>query len=220
MGVPLSRIEFVDALAIRGMNTYSKLSMEEAPTLFFEFQGSESAIQEQIAIVQELADSHGASGFQWATKQEERNKLWAARHNALFALLQLRPGSKAITTDVCVPISRLADCVNATVADCETTGLMCPIVGHVGDGNFHVLILIDPDSEAERDTAEALNHRIVRRAIAMDGTCTGEHGIGLHKMGFLVEEHGDDAVEVMRSIKHALDPRNLMNPGKIFAFSA
>lgn len=220
MGVPLSRIEFVDALAIRGMNTYSKLSMEEAPTLFFEFQGSESAIQEQIAIVQELADSHGASGFQWATKQEERNKLWAARHNALFALLQLRPGSKAITTDVCVPISRLADCVNETVSDCETTGLMCPIVGHVGDGNFHVLILIDPNSETERDTAEALNHRIVRRAIAMDGTCTGEHGIGLHKMGFLVEEHGDDAVEVMRSIKHALDPRNLMNPGKIFAFSA
>ncbi|MCY0388844.1 FAD-binding protein [Robbsia sp. Bb-Pol-6] len=220
MGVPLSRIEFVDALAIRGLNAHAKLSMAEAPTLFFEFQGSPSAIEEQIAVVRELADGHGASGFEWANRPEDRNRLWAARHDALYALLQLRPGAKAITTDVCVPISQLAACVTETGADIAASGLMCPIVGHVGDGNFHVLMLIDPDSEEERERAEALNHRIVRRALAMDGTCTGEHGIGLHKMGFLIEEHGDAAIDVMRSIKHALDPGNLMNPGKIFSFTA
>lgn len=220
LGVPISRVEFIDPLAIRGINAHSKMSMEEAPTLFFEFQGSQTAIDEQIATVQELASGHGASGFTWATKQEERNRIWAARHNALFALLQLRPGSKAITTDVCVPISRLADCVNETAEDIAKSGLMCPIVGHVGDGNFHVLLLIDPESKAERELAESINHRIVRRAIAMDGTCTGEHGVGLHKMDFMIEEHGDDAIDVMRSIKHALDPSNLMNPGKIFTFTA
>ncbi|KKB63061.1 2-hydroxy-acid oxidase [Robbsia andropogonis] len=218
IGVPISRVEFIDPLAIRALNDYSKLSMTEAPTLFFEFQGSQSAIDEQIAAVRELADGHGASDFQWATRPEERNKLWTARHNALFAFLQLRPGCKAITTDVCVPISRLADCVNETAADLAESGLLCPIVGHVGDGNFHVLILVDPNTEGEFEKGEALNQRLVRRAIAMDGTCTGEHGIGLHKMGFLVEEHGEDVIGVMRAIKQALDPKNLMNPGKIFAF--
>jgi D-lactate dehydrogenase (cytochrome) len=218
MGVPISRVEFVDALAIHAINVHSKMSMTEGPTLFFEFQGSQTSIDEQIATVQELADANGALGFEWAAKQEDRNKLWAARHNALFAMLQLRPGSRGIATDVCVPISRLAECVTETAKDIEASGLMCPIVGHVGDGNFHVLLLIDPNVPEERVTAEELNHRLVRRAIAMAGTCTGEHGIGLHKMGFLIEEHGSDAIDVMRSIKHALDPGNLLNPGKIFSF--
>ena len=220
LGVPISRVEFVDALAINAINAHSHMSMDEAPTLFFEFQGSQSSVDEQVATVQELATANGARGFEWATRQEDRNRLWSARHNALFAMLQLRPGARGISTDVCVPISRLAECVTETAKDIAASGLICPIVGHVGDGNFHVLLLIDPAKPEELTTAENVNHRMVSRAIAMDGTCSGEHGVGLHKMGFLIEEHGSDAIDVMRSIKHALDPGNLMNPGKIFTFSA
>lgn len=220
VGVPISRVEFLDGLAIRAINAHSKLSMKESPTLFFEFQGSPTGVAEQASVVEELSLANGGEGFEWATRQEDRNRLWSARHSALFAMLQLRPGSRAISTDVCVPISRLAECVVETAADLADSGLLCPIVGHVGDGNFHVAILIDPHDPKEVALAENINRRVVARALAMDGTCSGEHGIGLHKMGFLIEEHGEDAVDVMRAIKHALDPGNLMNPGKIFAFTA
>jgi D-lactate dehydrogenase (cytochrome) len=194
------------------------MSLPETQTLFFEFHGTETGVREQAETVQELAAQHGGHGFEWATRPEDRSRLWNARHNAYFAMLQLKPGCRAVTTDVCVPISRLAECVVETEADLKQSSLPCPIVGHVGDGNFHVAMLIDPARPDEIDEAERLNERIVARALRMGGTCTGEHGIGLHKMGFLLDEHGADAVDTMRSIKHALDPRNLMNPGKIFSF--
>ncbi len=216
LGVPVARVEFVDALAIRAINRHSKLDLRESPTLFFEFHGTDASVEEQARRVQEIAaDNHG-EGFEWAVRPEDRNRLWNARHSAYFAMLQLKPGCRAVTTDVCVPISRLADCVAETERELRASTLPCPIVGHVGDGNFHVAILIDPDRPEELAEAELINQRIVRRALAMDGTCTGEHGVGLHKMGFLREEHGDDALSVMRAIKHVLDPLNLMNPGKIF----
>ncbi|MDE1183373.1 FAD-linked oxidase C-terminal domain-containing protein [Paraburkholderia sp.] len=220
IGVPIARVEFVDSLAIRSINRHSNLTLREAPTLFFEFHGTESGVKEQAELVQELATQNNGEGFEWATRPEDRSRLWNARHNAYFAMLQLKPGCRAVTTDVCVPISRLAECVVETEQDLLASPLPCPIVGHVGDGNFHVAILIDPDKPEELVEAERLNHRIVERALRMDGTCTGEHGVGLHKMGFLLEEHGEVAVDTMRSIKHALDPRNLMNPGKIFLWSA
>ncbi|TAM06260.1 MAG: FAD-binding protein [Paraburkholderia sp.] len=219
-GVPIARVEFIDSLAVRAINRHSKLALREAPTLFFEFHGTAASVEEQAQQVQEIAAHNGGEGFEWATRPEERSCLWNARHNAYFAMLQLRPGSRAVTTDVCVPISRLAECVIETEADLKTSPLLCPIVGHVGDGNFHVLMLLDPGKPEEIEEAERLNRRIVERALAMDGTCTGEHGVGLHKMDFLVEEHGADAVDAMRAIKHALDPHNLMNPGKIFAWAA
>jgi D-lactate dehydrogenase (cytochrome) len=220
MGVPIARVEFVDALAIRSINRHSNLTLREAPTLFFEFHGTEAGVKEQAELVQELAAQNGGEGFEWATRPEDRSRLWNARHNAYFAMLQLKPGCRAVTTDVCVPISRLAECVVETEQDLKTSPLPCPIVGHVGDGNFHVAILIDPNKPEELVEAERLNHRIVQRALRMDGTCTGEHGVGLHKMNFLLEEHGDVAIDTMRSIKHALDPHNLMNPGKIFSWAA
>ncbi|GAB6847732.1 FAD-binding oxidoreductase [Paraburkholderia kururiensis] len=220
MGVPVARVEFVDSLAIRSINRHSNLTLREAPTLFFEFHGTESGVKEQAKTVQEIAAQNGGEGFEWATRPEDRSRLWNARHNAYFAMLQLKPGCRAVTTDVCVPISRLAECVAETEADLGASPLPCPIVGHVGDGNFHVAILIDPDKPEELEEAERLNRRIVERALRMDGTCTGEHGVGLHKMGFLLDEHGADTVDTMRAIKHALDPRNLMNPGKIFSWSA
>lgn len=220
MGVPVARVEFVDSLAIRSINRHSNLTLREAPTLFFEFHGTESGVKEQAETVQEIAAQNGGEGFEWATRPEDRSRLWNARHNAYFAMLQLKPGCRAVTTDVCVPISRLAECVAETEADLGASPLPCPIVGHVGDGNFHVAILIDPDKPEELEEAERLNRRIVERALRMDGTCTGEHGVGLHKMGFLLDEHGADTVDTMRAIKHALDPRNLMNPGKIFSWSA
>jgi D-lactate dehydrogenase (cytochrome) len=220
MGVPVARVEFVDSLAIRSINRHSNLTLREAPTLFFEFHGTESGVKEQAETVQEIAAQNGGEGFEWATRPEDRSRLWNARHNAYFAMLQLKPGCRAVTTDVCVPISRLAECVTETEADLDASPLPCPIVGHVGDGNFHVAILIDPDKPEELEEAERLNRRIVERALRMDGTCTGEHGVGLHKMGFLLDEHGADTVDTMRAIKHALDPRNLMNPGKIFSWSA
>ncbi|GLU30691.1 FAD-linked oxidase C-terminal domain-containing protein [Trinickia caryophylli] len=220
LGVPVARVEFVDALAIRAINRHSNLALTESPTLFFEFHGTDASVQEQAQRVDELATSHCGSGFTWATRPEERSRLWNARHNAYFAMLQLKPGCRAVTTDVCVPISRLAECVVETEADLVASPLPCPIVGHVGDGNFHVAMLIDPTRPEELAEAERLNSRIVERALRMDGTCTGEHGVGLHKMAFLVEEHGSDAIDVMRALKHALDPNNLMNPGKIFSYRA
>ena len=220
LGVPIARVEFVDTLAIRAINRHSNLTLPESPTLFFEFHGSEAGVKEQAERVESLAGEHGGSGFAWATRPEERNRLWNARHTAFFAMLQLKPGCRAVTTDVCVPISRLADCVAETEQDLLGSPLPCPIVGHVGDGNFHVAMLIDPAKPEELEEAERLNRRIVQRALAMGGTCTGEHGIGLHKMDFLLDEHGPAAVDAMRAIKHAFDPRNLMNPGKIFSYTA
>ncbi len=220
MGVPIARVEFIDSLAVRAINRHSNLTLREAPTLFFEFHGTTAGVEEQAQVVQDIAAQNGGEGFEWATRPEDRSRLWNARHNAYFAMLQLKPGCRAVTTDVCVPISRLAECVVETGQDLSTSSLPCPIVGHVGDGNFHVAILIDPDKPEELQEAERINHRIVQRALAMDGTCTGEHGVGLHKMGFLLEEHGSDTVDTMRAIKHALDPRNLMNPGKIFSWAA
>ncbi|MBB3214579.1 D-lactate dehydrogenase (cytochrome) [Herbaspirillum sp. Sphag1AN] len=215
VGVPLARVELLDENGVKAINAYDKMTLPENPLLLFEFHGSESSVKEQAEIVQEIAGDNQARGFEWATRPEDRTRLWAARHNAYFATLQLRPGSRAISTDCCVPISRLAECVLETKADCEANGLIHAIIGHVGDGNFHVQMLVDPNDPADVARAEAVNARMVARALAMDGTCTGEHGVGLHKMDFLVQEHGEGAIDVMRSIKHALDPGNIMNPGKI-----
>ncbi|MBW7862519.1 MAG: FAD-binding protein, partial [Rhodocyclaceae bacterium] len=214
LGVPVARIELLDALTVTAINRYSKTSLREAPMLFFEFHGSPASVEEQAQTVQEVARELGGQDFEWASRPEERTRLWQARHDTYFACLNLRPGCRGITTDVCVPISRLADCIAGTRADIEASGLVAPIVGHVGDGNFHTLILVDPEDEAEIERAEGLSRRIVERALAMDGTCTGEHGIGFGKLDFLVAEHGDGAIEAMRALKHALDPDNLLNPGK------
>ncbi|MCY0856530.1 FAD-binding oxidoreductase [Cupriavidus sp. D39] len=216
LGVPVARVEFVDALAIRAINRHDNLSMPEMPHLFFEFHGTEAGVKEQAETVQQIAADNGGQGFEWATRPEDRSRLWNARHTAYFAMLQLKPGCKAVTTDVCVPISRLADCVTETERDLNASSLPCPIVGHVGDGNFHVAILTDPEKPEELAEAETINRRIVERALAMGGTCTGEHGVGLHKMDFLVSEHGEDALDLMRAIKNALDPNHILNPGKIF----
>lgn len=215
VGVPIARVEFLDAQGVRAINMHDKLNLPEKPLLLFEFHGSDNGVKEQVEMVRELADGNGALGFEWADRPEDRTRLWAARHNAFFALLQLRPGSRAVSTDCCVPISRLAECLLQTKSDCEEHGIIYSIVGHVGDGNFHVQMMIDPTDPADFAKAEAVNARMVARAIAMEGTCTGEHGIGLHKMDFLVQEHGEAAIDVMRQIKHALDPRNIMNPGKV-----
>ncbi|CAJ3267290.1 glycolate oxidase subunit GlcD [Burkholderia pseudomallei] len=220
IGVPIARVEFVDALAVRAINRNTQLGLAEAPTLFFEFHGTESGVREQAQQVEALAEQNGGRGFEWATRPEDRTRLWSARHHAYFSMLQLKPGCRAVTTDVCVPISQLAACVEETEADLNASSLPCPIVGHVGDGNFHVAILVDPTKPEELAEAEALNDRIVERALRMGGTCTGEHGVGLHKMRFLAAEHGENAVDTMRAIKRALDPRNLMNPGKIFTIDA
>lgn len=215
LGIPIARIELVDALTVQAINRYSKTTLREVPMLFFEFHGSEAGVEEQARTVQDIAREHGGLDFEWASRPEDRSRLWAARHDVYFASLNLRPGSRGITTDVCVPISRLADCVAATRAEIDASGFIAPIVGHVGDGNFHTVILVDPDSPDEIDRAEALNHRIVRRALEMGGTCTGEHGIGLGKQAFMLEEHGAAAIDAMRLIKQALDPDDLLNPGKI-----
>ncbi|TCK42591.1 D-lactate dehydrogenase (cytochrome) [Paraburkholderia sp. BL8N3] len=220
MGVPVARVEFLDSLAVRAINRHSNLTFRESPMLFFEFHGSEAGVAEQAGIVQEIVAQNSGADFEWATRPEDRTRLWNARHAAYFAMLQLKPGCRAVTTDVCVPISRLAECVVETEQDLKASTLPCPIVGHVGDGNFHVAMLLDPSKPEEFEEAERINHRIVQRALRMNGTCTGEHGVGMHKIGFMVEEHGEDAIGVMRSIKQALDPKNLMNPGKIFAAAA
>ncbi len=215
MGVPVARMELLDEVQMRACVAYSRLEGFAAkPTLFFEFHGSEAYVAEQAETVGAIAGEHGGSAFRWAHRQEERNALWQARHNAYYAAVALAPGKRGIATDVCVPISRLAECILETRADIDRDGMLAPIVGHVGDGNFHVTFLVDTDDEAEMARAEAINERMVHRALAMGGTCTGEHGVGVGKMDFLVAEHGD-AVSVMRALKMALDPDNIMNPGKI-----
>ncbi|MEN9545026.1 MAG: hypothetical protein RLZZ598_1859 [Pseudomonadota bacterium] len=217
LGVPIARCELLDAHAVRAVNAHDLLGLREQPMLLMEFHGSAAGVEEQATTVQALARDHGGADFQWATTPEERTRLWTARHHAYLSGLQTRPGCRAVTTDCCVPISQLAACINATVADVDASGLPYFIVGHVGDGNFHVAYLIDPLQPQERVLAEKLNHQLVARALQMEGTCTGEHGIGLHKMGFLVDEAGAGAVALMRTLKQALDPNNIMNPGKIFA---
>ena len=217
MGVPIARVELIDANTVRMVNAYAKLGLNESPMLLMEFHGSPNGVQEQAQTVQEIASDHGGQSFEWATTPEERTRLWTARHNAYFAAIQSKPGCRAISTDTCVPISRLADCLLDSVAEADASGLPYFLVGHVGDGNFHFGYLIDPNLPAEREIAEKLNHQLVQRALALEGTCTGEHGIGLHKMDFLLTETGHGAVDMMRTIKRALDPHNIMNPGKIFS---
>ena len=215
MGIPVARIELLDALSIRAINRYSKLGMNETPTLFFEFHGSPAGVEEQAEGVQALAAEHGGQGFEWATRTEDRSKLWQARHDAYFACLQLSPGSRSLTTDVCVPISKLAECIAGAQEDIASSGLVAPILGHVGDGNFHVLMLAEPNNVEQNARAEKLSSAIVHRALALGGTCTGEHGVGLGKQKYMAEEHGEAALDAMRLIKAALDPHNIMNPGKI-----
>ena len=213
-GIPVARIELLDEVQMQGVNRYSKLNYPVQPTLFFEFHGTEAGAAEQAQMVGEIAREHGGLEFQWASKPEDRSRLWQARHDTLYAGMSLRPESRALVTDVCVPISRLAECVLETRRDIDTSGFIVPIVGHVGDGNFHLLILVDPNNAAEIERAMALNTRLVNRALGMGGTCTGEHGVGYGKIEFVEQEHGA-GVAVMRRIKTAMDPLNLMNPGKI-----
>jgi len=218
MGIPIARVELIDAHAVRMVNAHSKLTLPEQPMLLMEFHGSPASVKEQAETVQEIASEFEGHAFAWATTPEERTRLWTARHNAYFAGIQSRPGCRAISTDTCVPISRWADCLLESVAEVEASGIPYFLVGHVGDGNFHFGYLIDPNSAEERATAETLNNQLVARALSLEGTCTGEHGIGLHKMDFLVTEAGAGAVNMMRTIKHALDPKNIMNPGKVFLY--
>jgi len=217
LGVPIARCELIDANSVRVVNAYSRLTLREEPMLLMEFHGSPASVQEQAETVQEIAHEFGGQAFEWASTPEERTRLWAARHSAYFAAVQSRPGCKAISTDTCVPISRLADCLLESVQEADASGIPYFLVGHVGDGNFHFGYLLDPNVPAERETAEGLNRKLVARALALGGTCTGEHGVGIHKMGFLLDEAGAGAVAAMRAIKQALDPKNILNPGKIFA---
>jgi len=213
-GIPIARVELLDTLTVTAVNRYSKLGLREAPTLWYEFHGTPRGVEEQATQMQEIAREHGGLDFEWATRPEERSRLWQARHDAYFACLQLRKGSRMIATDVCVPISRLAECIAETEKDIAQATMPIPLFGHVGDGNFHLMILVDPDSERDVQEAWELNTRLVRRALAMGGTCTGEHGIGLGKREFLIEEFGA-GVDVMRQLKATLDPDNLFNPGKV-----
>jgi D-lactate dehydrogenase (cytochrome) len=210
--VPIARVELLDQVQMKAIREHSQLDYEELPTLFLEFHGGPAAVQEQIDMVQELALTNQGQTFRWAERPEDRTKLWAARHEAYYANRGLQPGAKMITTDVCVPISKLPECLLQTRKDLDQTGLTAPIIGHVGDGNFHLMILFE---ESQREIAEAANQRLVTRALALQGTCTGEHGIGLGKRHFLLAEHGD-AVAEMKKIKNIFDPQNIMNPGKIF----
>jgi D-lactate dehydrogenase (cytochrome) len=214
MSIPVARIELLDALQMQACIQYSKLEGYEAkPTLLFEFHGTDNGVREQAELMEAIAGEHGGSAFRWATQAEDRSKLWKARHNAYYAALSLSPGKQAFSTDACVPISRLADCLLQTHAELAREGVIAPIVGHVGDGNFHVLVLFDPASAAERARAERIAQSVSMRAISMGGTCTGEHGVGMHKLEALVAEHGE-AVDLMKAIKRALDPLDIMNPGK------
>ncbi len=214
MGIPVARIELLNALGMKSINAYAKLDYPESPCLFLEFHGSDAGVKEQAEMFGEIAAELGGGPFLWTTVAEERAKLWKARHNAYYAGLALRPGCRGISTDVCVPISRLAECVAETEADIAASGLIAPIVGHAGDGNFHVLLLLDMENHAEIEAAEAFVERLNLRAIAMEGTCTGEHGIGQGKMRFLGLELGA-SVDFMRAVKTAFDPLNILNPGKI-----
>jgi len=217
MGVPIARCELLDVNAVRAVNAQSKLGLRESPMLLMEFHGSEAGVKEQAETVQDIAAELGGENFEWASTPEERTRLWTARHKAYFAGMALNPGCRTVTTDTCVPISRLAEIIDASVSEADASGLPYYIVGHVGDGNFHLAYLVKDGDATQRAVAEELSERMVSRAIALEGTCSGEHGIGLHKMGFLVDEAGSGAVEMMRTLKRALDPKNIMNPGKIFA---
>jgi D-lactate dehydrogenase (cytochrome) len=217
MGIPIARCELIDAGTVRMVNAHSKLGLREEHMLLMEFHGSPASVKEQAETVQEIASEFGGNAFEWATTPEERTRLWTARHNAYFAAIQSKPGCRAVSTDTCVPISRLADCLLDSVAEADASGLPYFLVGHVGDGNFHFGYLIDPALPEERRVAETLNNQLVARALSLEGTCTGEHGVGLHKMDFLLAEAGSGAVDMMRTIKRALDPDNILNPGKIFS---
>jgi D-lactate dehydrogenase (cytochrome) len=217
MGIPIARCELIDAGTVRMVNAHSKLGLREEHMLLMEFHGSPASVKEQAETVQEIASEFAGNAFEWATTPEERTRLWTARHNAYFAAIQSKPGCRAVSTDTCVPISRLADCLLDSVAEADASGLPYFLVGHVGDGNFHFGYLIDPAKPEERECAEALNNLLVARALRLEGTCTGEHGVGLHKMDFLLTEAGSGAVDMMRTIKRALDPHNILNPGKIFS---
>jgi len=218
MSVPLARVEILDDMQMKACNAWSKLDYPELTTLFFEFHGSPSYVAEQVETVKELAALNGGGEFQWSNLPEERSKLWKARHEAYYAAVNVRPGAVGWATDVCVPISRLAECIGETKLDLQGSSVPATILGHVGDGNFHVVFSIDPNNPADMVAAEALNAKLVERALGMDGTCTGEHGIGLGKQDWLIKELGEDAVDLMRTLKHALDPKDLFNPGKIFVF--
>ena len=218
-GVPVARLELLDALSIRAVNQYSRLDLRDAPTLFIEFHGTPGSVDEQATIVAELARANGGKGFEWAAQAEQRSRLWKARHDAAWASRALRSGARPIPTDVCVPISRLAECIRETHDDIARTGLTAPLGGHVGDGNFHVMILVDAANDSEVRAAERLHERLVRRALSMNGTCTGEHGIGTGKQQFLLEEAGAGGIALMQRLKAALDPAGIMNPGKIFSAS-
>jgi D-lactate dehydrogenase (cytochrome) len=216
-GIPVARIELLDALQVHACNAYSKLALPETPMLFLEFHGTEASVAEQSERFGEIAQELGGGPFDWATRAEDRTRLWQARHDAYWAAQRLRPGTQALSSDVCVPISRLAECVVATQEDAAASRFIAPIVGHVGDGNFHMLLMVDRDDADEVKRAEELLERLVERALAMDGTCTGEHGVGQGKIKYLQAEHGEPALATMRAIKQALDPLDIMNPGKIFS---
>jgi D-lactate dehydrogenase (cytochrome) len=215
LGIPIARCELVDGQTVRMVNAHSRLSLPEQPMLFLEFHGSAAEVADQAGHAQQAAAAHGGEAFAWASTPEERTRLWTARHHAYFAAVGAHPGRRAISTDTCVPISRLADCLLDSLAEADASGLPYYLLGHVGDGNFHFGYLIDPDNAADWEVAERLNRTLVRRALALGGTCSGEHGIGLHKMSFLREEAGDGAIAMMRAIKQALDPLGIMNPGKM-----
>jgi D-lactate dehydrogenase (cytochrome) len=216
-GIPVARIEFIDPIAIKATNNYSKLGLAEQPTLFLEFHGSETGVKEQAERFGEIAAEFGGGPFKWTTQAEERTRLWQARHDAYFAMMSLRPGAKSLATDICVPISRLAEAVTETMQDIEELKLLGPIVGHVGDGNFHVGLILDMGDQDEVGRAHRFLERLTERALRMDGTCTGEHGVGQGKMKYMEAEHGPVVLDMMRSLKRALDPDNIMNPGKIVA---
>ena len=214
-GIPIARVELLDEAAIEAVNRYADLDYEPAPTLFFEFQGSPAGAVEQAERVEPIARAHRGSSFRWTADETERQRLWQARHHAYYACLDLRPeGARVLSTDVCVPISRLAECIVETKRELDASAIPSPLLGHVGDGNFHILFVVDPENEDEIAEAERLNERLVERALAMDGTCTGEHGVGIGKKKFMQAEHGE-GLSVMRDLKQALDPGNLMNPGKV-----
>jgi D-lactate dehydrogenase (cytochrome) len=215
LGIPVARIEILDEAQLRVANAYSKTSYPIAPTLFFEFHGiSEPMVEEQVRAVEEIAREQGARGFEWAASLEDRATLWQARHNAYYATVASRPGARAWTTDICVPISHLAECILETQADLRDAGVVAPLVGHAGDGNFHLIFMLDANDPREFATISALNERLVERALRFGGTCSGEHGVGIGKLKYLAQEHGP-SLDVMRAIKRALDPLNLMNPGKL-----
>ena len=216
LGVPIARVELLDANSVRMVNNYSKTTLREEPMLLMEFHGTPASVKEQAETVQDIASEFGGQAFEWASTPEDRTRLWTARHNASFAAVSSVPGCRAISTDTCVPISRLADCLLDSITEADASGLPYFLVGHVGDGNFHFGYLLDPTRPEQFDKAEELNHQLVARALSLGGTCTGEHGVGIHKMGFLVDETGAGAVDMMRAIKRALDPKNILNPGKIF----